>query len=97
VGLIKYENIVDVDPEGDIYARCPHVYVRKVNENSFCEEGLSYKLVGSNYWGRDMYLPAHADKLRVTIFPDKFPDPKPTEPNVDSSQNQADARESKRG
>lgn len=86
VGLIKYDNIVDIDPEGDIYARCPHVYVRKVNENSFCQSH-SYKLVGLNSWARVVYLPADADKLRVKIFPDKFPDPTPAEPNVDSSQN----------
>jgi len=77
VGLIKYENIVDIDPEGDIYARCPHVYLRRVNEKGFCEGQLSYKLTASNRWGQDMHLPADADKVRVKIFPDEFPDPKP--------------------
>jgi hypothetical protein len=96
VGLIKYENIVDIDPEGDIYARCPHVYVRKVNENSFCE-GHSYKLAGSNSWAQVVYLPAGADKLRVKIFPDQFPDPTPAEQNADSIQKKVEGNEGKGG
>jgi hypothetical protein len=76
VGLIKYENIVDIDPEGDPYAKCPHVYVRKINQNSFCE-GSCQKLVAPNRWGQDVYLPANADKLRIKIFPDEFPVPNP--------------------
>lgn len=75
IGLIKYENIVDIDPEGDVYAKCPHVYVRKVNENSFCE-ALRQKLAAPDHWGQDVYLPAHADKVRVKVFPDEFPVPK---------------------
>jgi hypothetical protein len=85
VGVIRYENIVDIDPEGDIYARCPHVYVRKVDRNSFCE-GHSYKLSGLHAWARVVYLPADANELRVKIFPDKFPHPNPAEQDVDSSQ-----------
>jgi hypothetical protein len=81
VGLIKYENIVDIDPEGDIYARCPHVYVRKINDTSFCERHLS-RLMGSHSWADVIYLPADADKLRVNIFPNEFPQPKPAEHDV---------------
>jgi hypothetical protein len=85
LGLIKYEDIVDIDPEGDIYARCPHVYVRKVNENSFCGS-VSQRLAASNRWGQDVYLPADADKARIKIFPEEFPDPKPVSksPNLES-------------
>jgi len=77
VGLIKYEDIVDIDPEGDIYARCPHVYVRKVNANSFCGSA-SHRLTASNRWGQDMTLPINADNVRIKVFPDEFPDPQPT-------------------
>jgi hypothetical protein len=78
VGLIKYESIVDIDPEGDIYERCPHVYVRKVNENSFCESSCQ-KLTAPNRWGQDVYLPANADTVRIKIFPDEFRAPKSTQ------------------
>ena len=81
VGLIKYENVVEIDPEGDIYARCPHVYVRRVNEKGFCEAHASYKLAASNRWGQDMFLPEDAENVRVKFFPDKFPDPKPANDN----------------
>lgn len=76
VGLIKYEDIFDIDPEGDIYAQCPHVYVRKVNESSFCS-GMLQKLAAPNQWGQDVYLPADAEKVRIKVFPDEFPKPKP--------------------
>jgi hypothetical protein len=92
VGLIKYENIVDIDPEGDIYANCPHLYVRKVSEKSFCESQVFYKLAASNRWGQDMFLPVDADKLRIKVFPDEFPDPKPR--NHDP-QFEAEAAENK--
>ncbi len=75
VGLIKYENIIDIDPEGDIYARCPHVYIKRVTASSFFERSLTYKLVSGNSWGSEIYLPANADKLRIRVFPEHFPDP----------------------
>lgn len=76
VGLIKYENIVDIDPEGDIYAECPHVYVRRVDDNSFCSHWVQ-KLTAENIWGQDVYLPADAHKVRIKVFPEEFPKPEP--------------------
>jgi len=80
VGLVKYENIIDIDPEGDIYAQCPHVYVKRVMSQSFFERAFTYKLVSANGWGSETYLPANADKLRIEIFPERFPDPPSSEP-----------------
>jgi hypothetical protein len=98
IGLIKYENIAEIDPEGDIYAKCPHVYVRKVSENSFCE-GSCQKLVASNRWGQDVYLPANADKIRIKVFPDEFPVPSPPKevlgPESEGSQKQKQRGEEK--
>jgi len=34
VGIIRYENIIEIDGDGDIYAQCPHVYVKRVNGHS---------------------------------------------------------------
>jgi hypothetical protein len=76
IGHIKYENIIEIDAEGDIYVRCPHVYVRRVNDKSFCER-FFHKLAAENRWGQDVYLPADADKVRIKVFPDEFPDPNP--------------------
>lgn len=94
IGLIKYENIVEIDPEGDIHARCPHVYVRRVNAKGFCEAQLSYRLASSNRWGRDVYLPPDADKVRIKVFPDEFPDPKPEDkdPKFESTDEKEDKR-----
>jgi hypothetical protein len=94
VGLIKYENIVDIDPEGDIYARCPHVYVRRVNGKSFCE-AVSHKLAAPNRWGQDMYLPDDADTVRTKIFPDKFPDLRPKNDDPQFEANAVDGKEPK--
>jgi hypothetical protein len=93
IGLIKYENIMEIDPEGDIYARCPHVYVRKVKDKGFCET-LSYKLAAPHRWGQDMYLPAEADKIRIKIFPDEFPNPKPEDMSPKSESTASDTTES---
>lgn len=87
VGLIKYENIVEIDPEGDIHAQCPHVYVRKANEKGFCW-GMIQKLAAPNRWAPDVYLPADADKVRIKIFPDEFPKPKPRDDNPPSEKPQ---------
>jgi hypothetical protein len=76
IDLIKYENIVDIDPEGDVHAKCPHVYVRKVNSSSFCD-GSWQKLAAPDRWGQDIYLPSNADQVRIKVFPDEFPVPKP--------------------
>jgi hypothetical protein len=42
VGLVKYENIIDIDPEGDIYAQCPHVYVKRVAPSSFFDTAVAF-------------------------------------------------------
>ena len=73
IGKIKYENIVEIDSDGDIYAHCPHVYVR-VNPNSFFEPYVQHRLVSSNRWAAEVYLPQDAEKLRIKIFPDEFPE-----------------------
>jgi hypothetical protein len=77
VGRIRYENIIDIDPIGDIYAGCPHIYVKRVISSSLFERDLSYKLVPSDSFGggRETYLPANAEELRQQIFPEKFPEP----------------------
>jgi hypothetical protein len=80
VGLVKYENIIDIDPEGDIYEECPHVYVKRVTASSFFEPAFTYKLVPPDSWGRETYLPANAEKLKIRIFPEQFPDPPKSEP-----------------
>jgi hypothetical protein len=80
VGLVKYDNIIDIDAEGDIYAQCPHVYVKRLTASSFFERRITYKLVSQDGWGRDTYLPPNADELRTKIFPERFPDPPPPEP-----------------
>ena len=38
---------------------------------------MTQKLAAPNQWGQDVYLPADADKLRIKVFPDEFPKPKP--------------------
>jgi hypothetical protein len=79
VGRIKYENIIDIDPAGDVYAQCPHVYVKRVTNLSFFERNLSYKLVPADGWGgQETYLPVNAEELRKKIFPDHFADPPPS-------------------
>ncbi len=77
VGRVRYENIIDIDPTGDVYTGCPHIYVKRVISSSFFEKDLSYKLVPSDSlgWGRETYLPANAEELRQQIFPEKFPEP----------------------
>jgi hypothetical protein len=77
VGRIRYENIIDIDPAGDIYAQCPHLYVKRSIRSSFFERSLSYKLVPGDSlgWGPETHLPANAEELREQVFPDKFPDP----------------------
>lgn len=74
IGKIKYENIVEIDSEGDIYAKCPHVYVR-ANPNSFFEPYFQQKLVATNRWAAEVYLPRDAERVRIKIFPDEFPEP----------------------
>jgi hypothetical protein len=81
VGIVKYENIIDIDPEGDLYAQCPHVYIKRVRAASFFERSLTYKLVSPDGWGSDIDLPANADKLRIKIFPEHFPEPQPSDPS----------------
>ena len=95
LGYIKYEDIIEIDAEGDIYERCPHVYVRKVNGKSFCER-LSYKLAAQNRRGRDVYLPADADKVRIKVFPDEFPDPKAEDKDPKFESTGLNEKESKK-
>ncbi len=75
VGTVKYENIIDIDPEGDVFASCPHVYVKRVNRATLLENWFTYKLVPPGNWGGEIHLPENADKLRIKVFPDQFPDP----------------------
>lgn len=81
VGLVKYGNIIDIDPEGDIYAECPHVYVKRVEPGSFFNR-ITYKLVSPDGFGREIYLPENAEQLRITIFPETFPEPPRAETGI---------------
>ncbi len=78
VGLVKYENIIDIDPDGDIYAQCPHAYVKRMKDSSFFD-GFTYRLASADIWGSEVYLPANADKLRIKVFPELFPQPQQEE------------------
>jgi hypothetical protein len=80
VGIIKYENIIDIDPEGDIYEQCPHVYVKRATASSFFEPAFTYKLVPPDTWGNETDLPSNAEGLRAKIFPEHFPEPPPPKP-----------------
>jgi hypothetical protein len=95
VGLIKYEDVIEIDPEGDLYARCPHVYVRKINENSFCG-AVSERLAAPSHWGQDICLPSNAKEVRVKIFPDEFPDPKPENKNPQFESKAVETEENKK-
>lgn len=71
--FIPYERILEIDPFGDEYAQCPHVFVETIN-GDFFEKWHSVKLTGVNNWGHSHWLSDKDDKVKKKYFPDRFPD-----------------------
>jgi len=75
-GLIKYERIVDIDPEGDEFFSGPHIFVTGWDKKQGPFDGeYQYFEHGSSY-NREVVYPD--PKKRLKFFPKKFPKAKKT-------------------
>jgi hypothetical protein len=71
--FIPYSRIIEIDPFGDEYASCPHVFIETINGHFF-EKWHAVYLTGSNTWSHRHWLSNEDDKVRKKYFPDRFPD-----------------------
>jgi hypothetical protein len=70
--IIKYEDILDIDPSGDKFAEYPHVFVIFGGWQKLRQKFKGLLRASSSIYAQG--IRAEPEK-RVKIFPDEFPSP----------------------
>lgn len=72
IGIVPFENILDIDDVGDEYFKSPHIYTPFANGNlgPFSRSFAEVETTGQ--WDKRSYYPENRDDGRVVHFPTSF-------------------------
>lgn len=75
VGVVPFEDILDIDELGDEYVQAPHVYAAFAPGTQGPFKGFIAEVESTGRWDQRSYYPDEETDGRIAYFPAKFREP----------------------
>lgn len=72
VGLVPFDDILDIDDLGDEYVQAPHVYVPFASGRRGPFKGFIAKVQTISQWDQRSFCPSQETEGRIEYFPDEY-------------------------